>query len=404
MMVQNKVLTIFVSLCICVLFFPDVCATVLQSSEEITRQEVLAEFTFTKGEDIILLPVKFRGEEHLFIFDTGASWIMFDTSFENTLGNTRGSEIVNTHGKPIRVEFFDAPEIFLGPINMQDSGQLGCMDLKRVNLALGKKLSGIIGMSFLKKYVIQIDYDEGKLLFLEPKSDKGFFSFLQPQSGANPDWGERLKIKYNSGGIPQVRGKVFNIGKTYFMIDTGASTPKLLESKIFKNVIKHKEIQASGKPNVSVSGATRIEKLTIGPLKYEGLIFNEGKWSLLGTPFLSRHIVTFDFPHNAIYLKKGKAFDRVDEVDMTGLHLIRVSNESISNETTVHSVDQDSPAQKAGLRAGDIILKVNNKDANEYSRWELSRLKKAGDGHKITMTIKRGEEEREVSFLLKKKI
>jgi len=370
---------------------------------ELTTQTILAEFTFTKGEDIILLPVKFGGEEHLFVFDTGASWIMFNTSFENTLGNIRRSEMVNTHGKPIRVEFFDAPEMFLGSLNMQDSGQVGCLDLKRVNLALGKKVSGIIGMSFLKKYVIQIDYDEGKLLFLEPKSDKGIFSFLQPQSGANSDWGEKLKIQYNSGEIPQVRGNVLNGGKTYFMIDTGASIPKLLESKIFKNVIKHKEIQASGKQNESVSSATRIEKLTIGPLKYEGLIFNEGKWSLLGNSFLSRHIVTFDFPHNVIYLKKGKAFDRIDEFDMTGLHLIRASGENISNKTVVHSVDQDSPADKAGLRAGDIILKVNNKNANEYSRWELSRLKRSGKGHKITITIKRGNKEQEVSFLLEKK-
>jgi hypothetical protein len=368
-------------------------------SDEFTDQRILAEFEFTEGEDIILLRVKFGGEEHLFIFDTGASWIMFDTSFEDTLGNTRGSEMVNTHGKPIRVEFFDAPEMFLGSLNMQDSGQVGCMDLKGVNLALGKKISGVIGMSFLKKYVIQIDYNEGKLFFIEPKSDKGISSFLQLQSGANPDWGEKLKIKYNSGGIPHIRGNVLNGGKTYFTIDTGASIPKLLESKVFKNVIKHKEIQASGKPNENISGATRIEKLTFGSLEYERLIFNEGKRSLLGTPFLSRHIVTFDFPHNAIYLKKGKAFDRVDEIDMTGLHLIRVSN-----ETTVHSVDENSPAYEAGLRGGDIILKVNNKDGNEYSRWELSRLKKSGDGDKITMTIKRGDEVKTVTLILRRKV
>ena len=47
-------------------------------SDKLTDQRVLAEFTFTKGEDIILLPVKLRGEEHLFFFDTGTSRIVFD--------------------------------------------------------------------------------------------------------------------------------------------------------------------------------------------------------------------------------------------------------------------------------------------------------------------------------------
>ena len=370
-----------------------------KNSDRFAGRKILAEFKITKGEDIILLPVKFRGKEHLFIFDTGASWIAFDTSFKNVLGDVRRTELAYTAGEPVTLEFFDAPEVFLGPFNMQDSGQVACMDLKRVNRALEKKVSGIIGMSFLKKYIIQIDYDEGKLLFLKPKRDKGIFSFLQPKNSNNPDWGEKLAIKYNSGGIPQIKGYVLNGGKTYFMIDTGASILKLLESKIFKNVLKHKETQTSEESHKSVSGATRIEKLTLGSLKYEGLIFNEGKWSLLGTPFLSRHIATFDFPNNAIYLKKGKAFDRVDEVDMTGLHLIR-----ISNETVVHSVDNVSPAQKAGIKANDIILKVNGKDAEAYSRWELSRLKKSGDKRNITMTIKRGDDIKEVSFLLKKQI
>jgi len=375
-------------------------------SEKITCQKVLAEFTIEKSADIVLLPVEFKGEQHWFIFDTGASWVVFDSSFRNVLGDARRSvtATANAYGGSITLELFDAPEAFLGPFNMQDCGQVACMDLKKVNLALGKKVSGVIGMSFLKKHVIQIDYDEGKLSFLKPKSSGGCFSFLHPKGIDNPDWGEKLSIKYNSGGIPQIEGNVLNGGKTYFWIDTGAAVQKCLESKIFRNILKHKGTKASEKLSETTAGTAqnkeiRIDKLFLGSLKYKGLISNEGKLSLLGTPFLSRHIVTFDFPNNAIYLKRGMDFDRLDEVDMTGLQLIR-----ISNKTTLHSVDQDSPAYEAGLKAGDIILKVNNKDANEYSRWELSRLKKSGDGDKIKMTIKRGDNVKEVSFVLKKRI
>ena len=84
---------------------------------------------------------------------------------------------------------------------------------------------------------------------------------------------------------------------------------------------------------------------------------------------------------------------------MSGLHLLRVSNQTI-----VHSVDKDSPAEKAGIRANDVILSLQNKDANEYDMQELRRFLKTGDRNEIKMIIKRGNDLKEVSFLLEKKI
>ena len=114
---------------------------------------------------------------------------------------------------------------------------------------------------------------------------------------------------------------------------------------------------------------------------------------------MSRHIVTFDFPNSKVYFKKGKEFDKVDETDMSGLHLLR-----ISGKTVVYSVDEDSHAHKAGIRANDIILKVGNKEASEYDMWKLRRLLMSGDKKKVVMTIKRGDGVIEVSFLLTRKI
>jgi len=132
---------------------------------------------------------------------------------------------------------------------------------------------------------------------------------------------------------------------------------------------------------------------------YRDLIFGEGSVNNLGLDFLSRHLVTFDFPNNRIYLKKGKGFEKTEEADMSGLHLLNVLNKVI-----VYSIDESSPAQKAGIKTGDIILKVGDKDANTYDMWELRRLLRSGDKQKITMTIKSGDGIKDVSFLLKKKI
>ncbi|MHC4130483.1 MAG: hypothetical protein ACYSSP_03525 [Planctomycetota bacterium] len=50
------------------------------------------------------------------------------------------------------------------------------------------------------------------------------------------------------------------------------------------------------------------------------------------------------------------------------------------------------------------MLSINNNDAEEYELWEIRELLKSGHQKEISMIIKRENEVKEVSFLLKKKI
>jgi predicted aspartyl protease len=364
------------------------------TSEGFTKQEVLAEFTFTKEDYGVFLPVKFKGEEYLFVLDTGATHTVFDTSLKHNLGEVKKTQKVTTGADPIIVEFFDAPEAFLGPLNMQDCNEVLCIDLDMLTLIAGKKIGGIIGMNFLKKHVVQINFDDGKVLFIAPKKRK------------ESDWGRKLAIKYGSNDIPYVRGNILGSKKIYFAIDTGANATGDLESEIFEKMLSKKRVKTSETLTQTAGGArrtreVRIDSFSIGPLKYQGLVFGQGNMSRLGLSFLSRHVVTFDFPDNSIYLKAGKEFDKTDEIDMSGLHLLRTSN-----ETVVHSVDEGSPAKKAGIQADDVIIRINNKGSDAYEMWEVRRLLKSKDGDKITMTIKSGGtgKIKDVLFFLKKEL
>lgn len=379
-------------LAFCVLFLSIGCGQESQSSSEGSAdQRILAEFTIEKGGDLIL-PVTFKGKEYSFFLDTGCSHTVFDTSLKHELGDVKRIERGLTASGPMEAELFDAPEAFLGPFNMQDCGEVSCINLRMMSLIEGKRISGVIGMNFLRKYVIQIDFD------------KGVISFLQPINAQNPDWGEELEINYDSIGWPHITGNIHDGIKVDFVIDTGNNSTGDLGSKIFKEIISKKEMKTSETLAATAAGTirlreARITNLSLGSFEYQDLIFGEGIFSCLGLSFLSRHLVTLDFQNNRIYLKKGNDFKKIDETDMSGLHLLR-----ISNKTIVHSVDEGSPAQKAGIRAKDVILKVGDRDANEYEMWELAQLKKSGDKRKITMAIKRGNDVKEVSFLLEKKI
>jgi len=380
-------------LALCLLLPAGRCAGELEAcSEDYTDWKVLAEFRIAKNGDPIFLPVIFKGKEHLFLLDTGCSHTVFDVSFRHELGDVKRIERGLTAGGLMAYEMYDAPAAFLGPFNMQDCDEIFCIDFRMLSYIQGKRISGVIGMNFLRKYVVQIDFD------------KGVLSFLGPIRGQNPDWAEELEINYDSLGVPHIMGNIHDGIKVNFVIDTGDNSSGALGGKIFDDIISRKKIKTSETLVATASGTirlreTRITNLRAGSFEYQDLIFCEGIFSCLGLSFLSRHLVTLDFQNNRIYLKKGNDFKKIDETNMSGLHLIR-----ISNKTIVYSVDEGSSAWKAGVRAKDVILKIGNKDVNTYNMWRLRRILMSEDKRKIAMAIKRGNDVKEVSFLLEKKI
>ncbi len=167
-------------------------------SNECTGQNVLAEFDFTKGDFGIFLPVKFKNKEYLFVLDTGSSHTVFDISFRDALGKVKRVDKGMTTKGAMSFEIFDAPKAFLGPLSMQNCGEVVCIDFNMLTMIAGKKISGIIGMDFLKKSVVQIDFDRSKLLFLKTTGDN------------NSHWGTLLPITYNSVGMPQIKGCILD--------------------------------------------------------------------------------------------------------------------------------------------------------------------------------------------------
>lgn len=75
---------------------------------------------------------------------------------------------------------------------------------------------------------------------------------------------------------------------------------------------------------------------------------------------------------------------------------------TLDGEIVVISVFDDSPAKKAGLEVGDIILKVDGKSYEEKTSTELSNYIKDSGKQKIILTIKREEEEKNITINLSK--
>lgn len=364
--------------------------------------EVLAEFTGPGDANLILIPVRFDEEEYLFCLDTGSTITVFDVSLKNKLGKRilwpkKGSA---AGGKSIKVEYFRAPRAYLGPLKLKGRTIIGVVDLGLVSPPLAGKVRGIIGMDFLKKYVVRIDFDTATVSFLKSKRDTGIFSFFQPERNEHPDWGQQLSIKYEFlSGLPLVKGRVVNDIPVNFIVDTGHVSPKIdgdLKSSIFEKVSSKIEFESKeGFNKVAV-----IDKFSIGSFQYRDAVFYESNDSSLGMEFLHRHLVTFDFPNRKMYLKKGRHFDSPTETHVSigglGFELRRRRNNIF-----VDSIDPNGPAYKKGIRQNDIIVKLDNQDISSYGLVELveflSQTHKE-KGEVVTFTVKRGNETKHVSF------
>ena len=67
-----------------------------------------------------------------------------------------------------------------------------------------------------------------------------------------------------------------------------------------------------------------------------------------------------------------------------------------NKEIIVVSTFDDGPAKKAGLEPNDIILKLDNKEFKDKTSEDMANYVKESTKSKITLTVKRGEEEKEI--------
>lgn len=350
------------------------------------------EFAFARGQWPLFVAVQFGPRTCDFMLDTGCTGTIFDLAFRPQLGGPKGKRSISVAGKPAVVQVFAAPRAFIGPFNLADCNEVLCTNLSGLTQNLGREVHGVLGMDALRNHVVQIDFDEGRITFLEDGP------------GSRPDWGQELPITYNRMRLPQMKLAVGGRPEQDFIIDTGCDTSGAMIESSFRLAIAQDGLKPVDTSMVTFAGIVksrqiRSGRVTAGPFDYQGLIFAEAKANLLGLDFLSRHVVTLDFPHDRLYFKKSKSFDKPDEAGMCSVSLMWRDERLV-----VMGVYERCPAAKAGIRVGDVILKLQGRDASTYAMWEIRDLLRSGRGKEVTMTIQHGRRVKDLVVVLERQV
>lgn len=344
------------------------------------------------GVGVLSLPVTINDKTYRFILDTGSAGVVYDVSFRSILGKSKKNEKVNSEAGIFELAAFDSPEAFIGKIRLKTTSNVVMSDLKSIREWSGVDYYGVIGMSFLRKHILKIDFDKGEVLFLK---------------SLEKDPGQALAISYQHGVIYTEALLPGLEPKEKFLIATGSDTN-------VSGTISNRDINmlttshmakrlSSNQESISLSGSTvkkvdfRLNSFTLGPFTVRNPIFSTSKKAdnQLGLGYLSRFVVTFDFPRKVMYLKKGKAYDLPDGRDRSGLRIARHAGKTVATEVGLFS-----PAWWAGIRPQDEILRIEGYSAKQTSLYSLRRLL-CQEGKNVNLLLQKGQGLTDVSVKLR---
>lgn len=347
-----------------------------------TDANILAMFHIGDPLDGILVPVYLGHSRYDFTVDTGSDLTVYDTRLRQYLGERVSKAVVATR----ELELYRAPVARLGPIEVPPAAPVACVDLQLLRDVDGADSYGVLGMDVLSKHVIRIDFDRGETTF-----------YRQVPS----DSGVRVALRFTKHGVPVARAGFGDAPPLPFFLDTGfyGSNGVDVDGRVFDTLVKFGDVSHVSRSLVTSFDANRwtrrgrLALFTFYDHMHHQLVVGESDANRIGLAFLSRYVVTFDFPHGTMYLLRARGHSNGDLDDLSGLHLIKKASTVIAD-----AVDDDSVAASAGMRSGDILIGINNQ-ATEHLRMSRIRRMLATPGV-IEISFRRGNSRQYVTIVL----
>ena len=371
---------------------------------------------FESYHGLIFLTARVNGSEPLsFCFDTGASLTVINESRAAALGLTlRDSQrIAGRDGGEGTMNFAFAKgvAIDLGGARFAPD-QVGVTSFALAEKFLGHPMDGILGGDFISRYVVEIDYASKTLTLYEPKAYR---------AGRADAAGETLPLRMING-TQCVSARLKLPGRealdVLFGIDTGdggsmgLNSPFVTRRKLIESMPKVVPGFAAGVSGESRVVAGRAESLTLGRVAilnptvgFSQATKGAHSWEdfdgFLGSEIWRRFRVTLDYSRKQMRLEPNDSLRDPFESDMSGL--ILVADGADFKTLRIGQVRSDSPATAAGLREGDVLLALDDQPVSMFTLFQLKQIFKQDD-REVLLRVRRGEEQLQVRFRLKRRI
>lgn len=326
-----------------------------------------------------------------FILDTGSGAISLDSSTteEFNIDNyPSGFTVSGIAGKkPVN---FSRNNTLHFPGLKIDSLDFFINDYNVLSSVYGVKIDGVIGYSFLSRYIVAIDYDDRTISVFT----NGRYKY--------PRGSHILKPAFTSLPILKTMARDERKVRSNFYLDTGAGLSFLVTDNFINDSSflrkKRKLIPMivhglGGKKGLRV---TIIRQVQIGPHVFKNVPTNilEDEHNALSYPLVSgligndlmrRFNVVLNYNAKEIAIKPNTHYRDLFDYSYTGMNMYM--NEA--GEIVLDDILTGSPAHKAGLKDGDILLGVNKNFSNNITVYR-DLLQHVGE--RVNLLISRNHE------------
>lgn len=296
-----------------------------------------------------------------FVLDTGSGGISLDSltvvelgfkvsKSERTIRGIAGMKLVDfVYDHTLHLKGLDVPHLDFH-INNYDL----------LTSVYGVRIDGVVGYSFLRRFIVKVDFDDMEIQVFTPGS------FKYPRGGymLTPDFSNLpLQTALINDGRPIHNRYIF---------DTGAGLCFLLskdfveDSALLRSGRKIYPTQAEGLGGKKTMNLTVVKEIKIGPYKFRKVPvhifddeFNVTSYPLLGgiigNDILRRFNMIINYPQQNIFIKPNSHIAEAFDYSYTGLGIYQ-----IDGEIKVIDVMENSPGDIAGFKSGDVIFSLEN--------------------------------------------
>lgn len=307
---------------------------------------------------------------------------------------------------------------------------------------LGTPVNGILNNSFFKNNLVQIDYLKKKITIYKDDTILQKKKFEKYERLPITTFKNRPYINVAT----QINDQIFDLN---LLIDTGLGSGLWLfeDDKIKSNENYFEDILGLGLSGEIIGKKSRVTEVKVAKYALQNVlvsypyeiylpnseILKERNGSIGGEIF-KRFNVFFNYPKNEIYLKKNNNFSKPFNYNMSGIEVqhngIEFIRETVKLPTTksqgatdeyvlyrdndfkykfelksifeIASVRPNSPAEIAGIKVGDKIIKLNKKQIYKYTIEKINEMMQSEEGKWIYIDIERKGVPIAFKFQLKK--
>jgi hypothetical protein len=379
-------------------------------------------FSFEKGKSALAIPFELNsnkiylpvrvngGAPRWFILDSGCPVTAVDLELARelklpveNLGAIGGAGEGRTQRGDTKVRSLSLPGLELRPTRVWALGVN-----KPVSPFEGRRIDGLLGVDFLDRFVVRIDYPNRKLDVIDPSEHAPAKEAIAvPLERFGGHWTVRATLQ-PTGGKP-VEGK--------FILDIGVRLPLMVNTPF---VNRHDLIEVLGATRRATVGGglggevihhlARLKSIQVGGLEVKSPYVSLSQDSkslnaaedfdgILGAEVFRRYRFTLDFPGKRVLFEKTAEANKPYEFDASGMFLVARGKDFRTFE--VLSVTQNSPASDAGIRKGDVIVAVDGRPAASLTLEKLrASFRDVGATRKLT--LQHGDEKKVVKIGLRR--